>query len=174
MKHIFLIGLRGSGKSSIGKDLASLLNRDFIDLDQYLMARENMSVAEIVGKYGWQYFRELEKKCLKEACGRIKEGGVIATGGGLPLDSENRDFMRKYGLAFWLTASPEALALRLTAKPEPGQRPAFSDKGLLEEMRDLAWQRFPYYLDSAHYIINGEKEIREICQLIKNIIYTES
>lgn len=129
-----------------------------------------MSVAEIVGKYGWRYFREKEKICLREACENLKDGSVIATGGGLPLDSENREFMRKNGLAFWLTASPEILAARLSAKPEPGQRPAFSDKGLLDEMRDLSWQRFPHYLDAAHYIINSENEIGEIGQLIKKII----
>lgn len=154
----------------MGKDLASLLNRSFLDLDQYLMAREKMSVAEIVEKSGWQNFREIEKNCLKEACGSLKDGGVIATGGGLPLDAENREFMRTNGLAFWLTASPEVLARRLAAKPEPGQRPALSDKGLLEEMEDLAWRRFPHYFSAAHYIIDGEKESAEICKLIKNIL----
>lgn len=170
MRKIFLTGLRGSGKSTVGKELASLLACEFIDLDKYLMSREGKSIAEIVEEGGWPAFRALEKDCLKEASGRLREGGVIATGGGIVLDPENRIYMRENGLVFWLNAQPEVLCRRLTANPNVAQRPAFSQKELFCEMRDMAFERFPHYTDAAHCIIDSEGESGKICRLIQELI----
>lgn len=170
MKHVFLVGLRGSGKSCVGRELARLCGREFLDLDRYLIEREKMSVAEIVTKHGWPKFRALEKECLKEASAFLPQGSVIATGGGVVLDRENRERMKKNGHVFWLCASPEVLCRRLEACPDPALRPAFSNNGLLCETRALAQERFPHYLDSAHFIIDGEKGLSEICAGIMELI----
>ncbi len=170
MKTLFLTGLRGSGKSTVGRDLSLLLGRQFIDLDQYLAVREKMNIDEVVARWGWQKFRDLEKDCLREVCALRKDKPVIATGGGIVLDKDNRELMKKEGLVIWLTCHPEILSQRLLSHPLPGQRPALSDKGLFEEMEDLSRKRYMHYLDSAHYIIDGEKESGEICSLIQNIL----
>ena len=172
-RNIFLVGLRGSGKSTVGRELAEALSCGFVDLDHYLKAREGKSVAEIVEAGGWEAFRKLEKDCLREACALSPERRVFATGGGLALDAENRAFMRANGLVIWLEARPEALARRLEASPEPGQRPAFSAKPLLEEMRDLAWERWPRYQAAAHCIVDGERASSEICELLRAIVASE-
>lgn len=170
MQKIFLTGLRGSGKSTVGKELAEMLKCKFIDLDIYLMTRKGKSIAEIVAQDGWPAFRRLEKECLKEVCSGLEEGGIIATGGGIVLDPENRAFMRENGFVFWLAAHPEVLSRRLEANPDIAQRPALSQKELLAEMRDLAWERFPHYADAAHCIIDGEGPSKEICCLIRELI----
>ena len=170
MKKIFLTGLRGSGKSTVGKDLALLLAWKFIDLDKYLMEREGRSIAEIVERDGWPAFRQLEKDCLKEACARNEGGAVIATGGGVVLDPDNRSYMRENGLVIWLNAHPEILCRRLQANPDLAQRPAFGRKDPLAEICDLFWERLPNYADSAHCIVNGEGKSAEICRLIRDLI----
>lgn len=170
MRKIFLTGLRGSGKSTVGKELATLLDCPFIDLDEYLTKREGKTIAELVQESGWQVFRQLEKTCLKEACQTLNNGGVIATGGGIVLDAENRAFMQENGRVFWLAVQPEILEKRLRDNPNEGQRPAFSQKSLLKEMQDLSWDRLPHYQSSAHCIVDGERQSGEICELLLTII----
>lgn len=162
--------MRGSGKTTVGKALASLLDCPFMDLDHYLVEREKATVAEIVSKSGWPVFRRLEKECLADGCASLPEGGVIATGGGIVLDAENREFMRRNGRVIWLAADPDILAARLSDNPDPAQRPAFGQKSLLEEMRELAIQRFPHYSSAAHCIINAEGDADSICQLIHHLL----
>ena len=79
--NLFLIGYRCTGKTTVGKSLAEKLNRSFIDTDSLVVTRQQMSIKEIVGAYGWEGFRQMESDTLKSVC--TSDGQVVATGGGL-------------------------------------------------------------------------------------------
>ncbi|HVU66302.1 MAG TPA: shikimate kinase, partial [Ktedonobacteraceae bacterium] len=81
MQRIFLTGLSGAGKSTVGRRVASLLNWDFIDTDEVLAERAGMPVGQALASYGEERFRQLESEALRAAASR--ERVVIATGGGI-------------------------------------------------------------------------------------------
>lgn len=164
---IYLVGARGSGKSTVGRHLAAESGRSFVDLDIYLCKRENKSIDQIVRDQGWDAFRTLEKQCLKDASA---EGNVIATGGGVVLDAENREFMRANGIVFWLHASPAVLHARLSINPAHRQRPPLTQKGLLAEIVDVLNTRKKLYEDACHWIIDGEQNVEQICTLMRDCL----
>ena len=94
---IYLIGARASGKTTIGRALASVLNYAFVDTDEYMSATSHMTVAEVVAKEGWVGFRRRESEPL-HAVTAPKTG--IATGGGMVLATANRKYLRAHGKTF--------------------------------------------------------------------------
>ena len=98
MAAIFLVGARAAGKTTVGLELARLLDCAFVDTDRHLRERLGRSVAEVVSAEGWPGFRVRESAALREVAAQHARGGaVIATGGGMVLDPENRRFMRAQG-----------------------------------------------------------------------------
>lgn len=166
MARIYLTGARGSGKSTVGRLLASQMQWTFIDLDAFLCSGEGKSIEKIVRLDGWQAFRNLEKKYLASAA--REDDVIIATGGGIVLDAENRALMRASGYVFWLHASPEVLHRRLASNPDHAQRPALSEKGMLEEINDILRQRKSLYENACHWIINAESDAGQICALVRD------
>src|SRR5205823_3169458 len=105
MQRIFLTGLSGSGKSSVGRRVSELLRWDFIDTDTLLSERYGMPVGQILIEFGEQRFRQMESEALVLAADH--ERVVIATGGGAVITEANRTFMREHGLTFYLKTSVE-------------------------------------------------------------------
>ena len=99
-KNIVLIGFMGSGKTSVGKRLSMTLKREFVDMDDFIEKREQLTINEIFAQKGEPYFRGLEK----ELCERFAAGGrkVIATGGGVVKNAENMANLKKGGMIFYL------------------------------------------------------------------------
>src|SRR5436853_6290275 len=95
MSKVFLIGFMGSGKTFLGKQLAQLLNYEFIDLDEWIEQREKKSIAEIFSEDGEEYFRKKESQQLKLLA--EKNNAVIATGGGTPCFHDNMKWMNDHG-----------------------------------------------------------------------------
>jgi len=142
--NIILVGYRGTGKSTLGKRLADTLNMNFIDMDRILIQEAGCSISRIVEELGWPYFRELEKKLLLKLARAT--GQVIATGGGVVLDVENRTLLSKMGIVIWLKADPDAIVARLHQDKEGfAQRPSFSDRNLWEETTAVLKERTPLY-----------------------------
>ena len=108
MQNLILIGMPGSGKTTVGKILASLTGREFIDADIYLETHANMSIPQIFSKYGENYFRQLETQCLSEL-GKLS-GKIIATGGGCVTRRENYPFLHQNGTLIWLKRDITSLA----------------------------------------------------------------
>lgn len=108
MQNLILIGMPGSGKTTVGKILASLTGREFIDADIYLEMHANMSIPQIFSKYGENYFRQLETQCLSEL-GKLS-GKIIATGGGCVTRRENYPFLHQNGTLIWLKRDITSLA----------------------------------------------------------------
>lgn len=105
MQRIFLIGLSGSGKSTVGRLLANLLGWKFVDTDELLSERGNMPVGQVLVELGEERFRQMESQALIDAASQ--ERIVIATGGGAVISATNRDFMREHGLTVYLQLSVE-------------------------------------------------------------------
>lgn len=163
---IYLIGARGSGKTTVGRQLAALLETPFHDLDEVLRQSEHKSVAEIVAANGWPEFRRLESHYLKQTSDKCLSGGVIATGGGVVLAAENRKFMQSRGHVIWLDANIEILEKRLRANPLAAQRPALTELSASDEIRRIVSERKSLYESCAHKIIDGSQAPEEVCKII--------
>lgn len=100
MKSIFLCGFMGCGKSHTGKLIAKKLEIPFIDLDEYIVEKENRTIPEIFEQSGEPYFRELEGKCLKE----LGEGCIVATGGGTLINPDTAAYANKQGITVFIDA----------------------------------------------------------------------
>ncbi|MCT4701090.1 shikimate kinase AroL [Enterobacteriaceae bacterium H20N1] len=149
---IFLVGARGCGKTTVGVALAQALDRGFVDTDNYLLTRTNMSVADIVAQEGWDGFRARETQALKSV---TAPDVVVATGGGMVLAEGNRQFMREQGVVIYLRAPAQILADRLEAFPEEGQRPTLTGKPITDEIVEVLAAREALYRQAAHHVIDA-------------------
>ncbi|MFO8032631.1 MAG: shikimate kinase AroL [Desulfohalobiaceae bacterium] len=159
---IFLIGLRGSGKTTLAKALARELGQDFLDMDQLLQHRMEKSIAEFVQENGWQEFRRQENRLLQEICGQ--NGLVVATGGGCVLLPENRRLLSEHGTVFYLMADVSLLASRLQADPNQEQRPRFTSSSLEKELAQSLQEREGLYMQCLDYILPADREIQDLVQ----------
>ncbi len=147
---LYLIGFRGSGKTTIGKILANRLNVNFVDTDEEIVKRTGMSIPEIFSRFGKKEFREMEKDVLKELS-ECKRSMVVATGGGIVLSEENRKILRETGLCVWLKVSPEESLKRISGDPN---RPPLTSLPPDEEVRELIKKRTPMYAEASHLCID--------------------
>lgn len=175
MSIIYLVGARGSGKTSLGAMLEREKGFCFADLDAWIQREAGKNIAEIVGESGWSAFRALESHCLARASGLLGRfpRAILATGGGAVLSAENRKFMREHGLVFWLNADAETLEKRLAANPKPGQRPSLGGAGLLAEIRQTLLKREKLYALCAHYKLDAALSLPEICEKLLNILASD-
>ncbi len=134
----------GSGKSSVGKELAKLLQYQFIDLDEEIEKREKKSISAIFSESGEHHFRKTEQFVLKDII--HNNHVVIATGGGCALHENNFQIMEKEGTTVYLEAHAGTLFHRLA--PVKKNRPLIASKGdieLMEYISDTLQERSPYY-----------------------------
>jgi len=155
---IVLIGYMGSGKSTVGKVLAKQLEMEFIDFDQYIEAKENLSIPEIFKQKGEVYFRKKESQYLGELLVR-NSNAVVSLGGGTPCFGDSMQTILKASPnVFYLKLSVESLIDRL--QPEKSYRPLIkdiADKDLSEFIRKHLFERNFYYLQS-HHIVNVKQQ----------------
>ncbi|MGL4949120.1 MAG: shikimate kinase [Anaeroplasmataceae bacterium] len=107
--NIYLIGMPGCGKSSVGKKLAHKLKYNFIDIDKYIEKKLEMPISQVFDKYGEDYFRKLEKSTLTEFMN--SNNYVISCGGGIVLDSSNKQLMN--GKVILITVKLETIKARV-------------------------------------------------------------
>lgn len=161
--HIFIVGFMGSGKTTVGRKLASRLNRYFIDLDQRIEKDEQMSIEELFEKKGESYFRRLEAQHLRDI--RNIADAVVSTGGGAPCHSDNMAFMNETGITLYLKLSPGQLLARL--RNSKGKRPLLKNKNekeMLEYITKKLKEREPEY-EKAQYIVEGfDQNIEKVIQ----------
>ncbi len=146
-----LIGLMGSGKSSVGRRLAAHLKLSLIDLDESIVARAGLSIPDIFAGHGEAEFRRMETEALKEV---ISEDAVIATGGGVVLSTENRALLKANPPVIWLKASPEFLAERIEGD---ANRPLVAAGNALSKLRELAIVRNPLYAECASLTLQRDE-----------------
>jgi len=122
--RIYLLGFMASGKTSLGKRLASQLKLNFLDLDSFIEQNEKQTIAEIFSQKGETTFREIEQITLKQTLNF--ENIIISTGGGTPCFFDNINFINANGLSIYLKISAKMLASRL--KQSRTKRPLISNK----------------------------------------------
>lgn len=149
---IFLIGFMGSGKSTMGRKLASYLKYEFIDLDKILELKAGMSISDFFEQNGEDDFRKLEKNTLQG--GNFNDHTIIATGGGAPCYFDNMDWMNNNGVTVYLTMPSKTLASRLKHASDRPLIKGMTEEELLQYINEKLNEREPSY-KKAQFIISG-------------------
>ncbi len=150
--NIVLIGYRGTGKSEVGKLVASRLGLAYIGMDAAIVERAGKSIPEIVAEHGWPHFRDMESAEALELAGR--DNLVIDTGGGVIERPENIEVLQRHALVFWLKAEVSTIVRRIQGDTE---RPALtSGKSFTEEVAEVLERRTPLYRSAARYEIDTD------------------
>jgi shikimate kinase len=150
--RLFLIGPRGSGKTTVGQLLAGRLRWEFVDADDVIETAAGRSVADVFAAEGEAGFRQRESEALQQLIGLDRH--VIACGGGVVLRPENRQLLRQSGHCAWLTGDPATLCRRLEGDPTTAaRRPALTALPPTEEMARILAEREPLYGEVAHFAV---------------------
>ncbi|MFP5255999.1 MAG: shikimate kinase [Acidimicrobiia bacterium] len=154
IRHVVLVGLMGSGKTTVGRRLAAALDRHFIDADEALEEITDRTVAAVFAEDGERGFRAIEADVLEELL-EHHEPAVIASGGGVVLNGENRRRLQQPSVTtVWLHASPAFLASRAQAKPH---RPLLAgDASPREVLERLHAERADLYREVADVVVDVE------------------
>lgn len=164
--RIFLIGFMGSGKSTLGAQLARRVGYQFIDMDHMIEETAEMSIPEIFNDHGEEVFRKWEYDILRELCRREKL--VISTGGGAPCHSNMMDLMNTHGTTIYLKLSPEALKTRLIHSST--ERPLIMGKSepeLLDFIKSLLEKRELFYKRAAHIVDGISLQSQDLARLLQ-------
>lgn len=148
---VALVGMPGSGKSTVGRHLARQLNLPFIDSDVELERQLGVSIREFFDTHGEEAFRQREADVIDQMTDQLAQtGGVLATGGGAVLRGENREALHQRCHVFYLRATAEDLYRRLR---HDRQRPLLQVADPQRRLRELYRQRDPLYRQVAHYTV---------------------
>ena len=167
--NIVLIGYRGTGKSTVAKILGQRLERKVISTDAEIVKEAGQSIPQIVERFGWDHFRDLET----QMCRKLQDQThlVIDTGGGLILKEENGKILKANGKIFWLTAEVPTIVKRISGDT---QRPSLSGtKTFVEEIEDILKERTPKYQAAADHVISTDHSSpQQIADTILSLITT--
>ena len=171
---IFLTGFMGSGKSTVGPILAEKIGYDFIDVDEIIEKVEGQSIVDIFRERGEIYFRNIERKILRETIFKLSKF-VVALGGGTITFEDNLYLVKEVGILIYLKASPETLVQRIKFKTDrplllgPDGR-ILPEEILLERVLTLLKIREPFYLQADFYVSTDDKGIKEtVEEILKKI-----
>ena len=161
--NIYLIGFMGCGKSTIAAGLNQMYGSQVVEMDQWIVERENMTIPEIFKEKGEPYFRDVETSLLKEIAQKTNQ--VVSCGGGIVLREENVLEMKKSGKIILLTAKPETILERVSGDDN---RPVLQGKKTVADISALIENRRSKYEAAADFIVEtDEKTVLEICQEIR-------
>lgn len=165
---IFLLGFMGAGKSYWGKQLAIHWDLPYFDLDDVIVEREGMAVAEIFAEKGENYFRELEGRMLRELA-LDNDAFLIACGGGTPCFNDTMDFMNQQGVTVWLNPSVPVMVERLQRKQ--AKRPLIQDlsaEDLTAFTEKKLAERQPFYEQSQVIISDDAISLDTFDKLVRH------
>ena len=163
--NYFLIGMMGSGKTSLGKSLANDIDCNFIDLDGEIEKTAGIKINNIFDKYGEKYFRKLEMETSRKVI-KNSENNVIATGGGFPINENNFKWMENIGTIIWLKASAETIFKRIRSSKD---RPLLTNPSI-QSIEGILSERMKYYQRAKYHIdTNGKSLNTAVNTLIKEI-----
>lgn len=160
--NIFLVGLMGSGKTTIGRALAKKLGKRFIDADHEIEARTGASIPLIFEIEGEASFRQREADVIRDLT--AQEGIVLATGGGAVLDAQSRSLLKSRGIVIYLNASINHILQRTS---HDKNRPLLQTADPKARIEELARQRGPLYQEVAHITLEtGRPNVQSVVQTI--------
>ncbi|MCH5583920.1 shikimate kinase [Shimazuella sp. AN120528] len=164
-KHLIIVGFMGTGKSTIGQQIAALTKMEHIDTDDMVQRDRGCTIPEIFANYGELTFRNVETGILEQYV-QNTHSSIITTGGGIVLRPENRITMNKYGWVFALDAKPQEIIRRLK---EDTTRPLLQGGSLEEKVNLLYGTRKPLYQFADFRIDTSHKSIKLVTQEIMDI-----
>ncbi|WP_319370420.1 shikimate kinase [uncultured Ilyobacter sp.] len=162
--NIALIGFMGSGKTTVGRQLAKALEMKFVDIDKLIVERESKNISEIFSEKGEEYFRRLEKQIVVE---ESKENNVIiSTGGGVIIDNDNIKNLRKSSFVVFLDCEVECIYNRVKRRKN---RPLLNVENMYETIQELYEKRKVLYKISSDFRveINSDTNIYDTVDKIK-------
>ncbi len=163
---IFLIGPMGSGKTAVGKQLARMLDLDFIDSDVEIEARTGVDIPLIFEKEGEAGFRDREREAIESLTAR--EGIVLATGGGAVLNSANRENLSQRGCVIYLQTSVDQ---QLERTRHGRQRPLLYTADPKAKLRELMAERLPLYEVTADLIVSTDgRRVQAVADEIAHLL----
>lgn len=139
---VALLGLRGAGKTTIGKRLAKRLHMRFVELDRRIEKAADMSLAELFSLYGEDHYRRLERETLEHVIAENRSI-VLATGGGIVASADTYDLLKKHATTIWLRATPEEHWNRVVSQGD--RRPMADHPQAMADLRALLAAREPLY-----------------------------
>ena len=165
-ENILLIGFMGTGKTSVSRVLKEMTKLPEIDMDKYIVEKENKSISDIFDQFGEDYFRKIETECLKEIL--ENKGVIVSCGGGVVVKDENVAYMKNKGIIVLLTAKPETVYNRVK---DCKDRPILNNNMNVEFIESLMEKRKDRYLSVADIIIETDnKTVKEIAsEILKKI-----
>ncbi|MFC1615635.1 shikimate kinase [Patescibacteria group bacterium] len=153
--NIALTGLRGSGKSSIGKILSKKSGWDFIDIDEEVEKAEGKKIKDIIEEKGWDHFRHREKEITQKLADN--DNKIIATGGGTIIDSENAKALKRNSKIIYLYRKPEDCIRHIL--DDPNRPPLTNKESLTEEMNQLYVERNGHYCQNSFKIYQRSEDL---------------
>jgi shikimate kinase len=157
-----LVGLPGSGKSTVGRQLARRLNVPFTDADHAIEQQLGCSIRDFFEREGETAFRDVEQAVIEQLT--HSGAGVLATGGGAVLRPLNRERLRNAGPVIYLRSTPEEVFRRVR---HDAKRPLLQVDDPLQRLRDLFAERDPLYRETAHFVIEtGRPSVGRLVQMI--------
>jgi shikimate kinase len=171
--NVVLSGMRGTGKSSIGRVLAELLGFCFVDTDAHIEALAGCPVADIVARHGWEYFRRLERRVVEHVSALDKQ--VIAAGGGTLIDEANATHLKAQGVIVLLVCDTAVLQRRIAAG---SNRPSLTGQASAVEELEQVWQarqsRYRSVADLVYDVSaqsdNGEQDVQRKAEVIQRLL----
>jgi XRE family aerobic/anaerobic benzoate catabolism transcriptional regulator len=164
---VALLGLRGAGKTTIGKRLARRLHVPFVELDRRIEEAAGLSLREIFALHGEDYYRRLERDVLEQILGADRPV-VLATGGGLVTSPDSFGLLKRRALTVWLRADPEDHWNRVVQQGD--RRPMDDHPQAMSELRRLLAVREPLYSDAAHHLDTSSQGPDEVVQQIEKLL----
>lgn len=171
--NVYLIGYRCTGKTSVGRGMAESTGLFFVDTDELFVERSGLDVSEYVLLHGWNSFRRLESEILRDLA--RKTGRVVATGGGVVLESDNVRLMKETGRVIWLRTSWETIYRRMTSDPvSVAMRPGLTGLPLAEEIKETLASREPLYRAAMDESLETDDlSVDEVCARVRALTDTE-
>jgi shikimate kinase len=167
--NIYLMGLMGCGKSTVGSILARELQCEFVDLDKLIEFREANSLSQIFLAKGEPCFRAIEGTLLQEVS--RKNSCVIALGGGAILRSENRDIIKQTGISIYLEVTPELLLKRLAEAVDRPLLHDLSEAERLKRLSRLASERQSFYEEADLTVSNEKTPHAAVTEILRTLEY---
>jgi XRE family transcriptional regulator, aerobic/anaerobic benzoate catabolism transcriptional regulator len=166
-ERIALVGLRGAGKSTLGRKLAESLGAPFVELDKEVEKEAGAKLGEVFAMYGQDAFRRFERRALQRVLAEHPRA-VIATGGSLVTDPDTYRTLLQSAFCVWLKASPEEHMSRVIAQGD--MRPFKGRSAALQEIRKLLKDREDLYAKAAAAVETSGKSVRQSLDQIKRVL----
>jgi XRE family aerobic/anaerobic benzoate catabolism transcriptional regulator len=164
---VALLGVRGAGKTTIGKQLARRLHVRFVELDRRIEQAAELSLAEIFSLYGEEHYRRLERDTLSQV---LKHGRtmVLATGGGIVASPDTYALLKRTAVTVWLRASPEDHWNRVLRQGD--RRPMTDHPEAMADLRAMLAAREPLYASAAHTVDTSGRSVDQVVEAINDLL----